>query len=125
MKGLNSGKNNGMYGKSPSHTKRILVFSNKHTKKKTFYVRSSYEKIFVDQINENNFIKKFTYEPKNFRVSYKDENGLERTYQPDFLVNKKIVEIKNKWNAELEETKIKERAFKKTFPNTKYTIIKW
>jgi len=125
-KGKNAGNKNGMYGKSPKNTKNIKVFSKKHTGNKIFAVRSSYEKIFVDKINENELISKFTYEPKEFKVKYKDKQGIERTYQPDFLVeDNQIREIKNKWNAELEETKLKENAFRTKFPYIDYKIIAW
>ena len=63
MKGVNAGKNNGMYGKTPKNTKRIKVYSEKHTKNKIFFVKSSYEKKIVDDINNNNSINFFTYEP--------------------------------------------------------------
>jgi hypothetical protein len=73
----------------------------------------------------DNLISNFTYEPKQFKVKYKDEKGIQRTYQPDFLLKNEIIEIKNKWSAKLKETKIKKEAFKKAFPNIKYQIICW
>ena len=126
VKGKNAGSKNGMYGKSPKNTKNIEVFSKKHTGNKIFTVRSSYEKIIVDKINENKLISKFTYEPKKYKVEYKDENGVERTYQPDFLIeDNQVREIKNNWSAGLEETKLKEIAFRQKFPNIDYRIIAW
>jgi len=126
MLGKNSGEKNGMYGKSPKNTKLIKVYSEKHTGKKQFNVRSSYEKIYIDDINKNNEILKFTYEPENFKIKYKDEKGNNRTYQPDFLINdNKVVEIKNSWNVTLNETKLKEIAFKEKFPLIIYEIIFW
>lgn len=126
MIGKNSGENNAMYGKSPKNTKSITVFSEKHTNKKEFNVRSSHEKRFIDIINQNNDIIAFTYEPQNFKVKYVDEKGINRTYQPDFLLNdNKITEIKNRWNVTLKETKIKEAAFRKQFPLIEYEIVFW
>ena len=124
MKGVNAGSKNGMYGKTPSNTKRIKVFSDKHIKNKKFIVKSSYEAKFVDIINCDINIKSFVYEPKNFRIKYKDENGISRTYLPDFLINNnQIIEIKNKWSANLPETILKAEKFKKTFEDIDYKII--
>jgi hypothetical protein len=126
MLGKNSGEKNGMFGKTPSNTKRILVFSNKEKDKNEFFVKSSYEKIYVDLLNRDPLILFFQYEPKEFKVFYKDSNNKRRTYQPDFLINgKEIVEIKNTWNAKLPETLEKEKAFKNQYPNMLFKIIKW
>jgi hypothetical protein len=126
MIGKNSGDHNGMYGKTPKNTKNIKVYSEKHTGSKEFIVRSSHEKKFVDIINENKDVIKFTYEPKDFKVKYVDENNIKRTYQPDFLLNdNKITEIKNSWNVTLPETKIKQNAFQKQYPSIEYEIIFW
>jgi hypothetical protein len=123
LKGNNLGDKNGMYGKSPKHTRKIKVYSNKNIGEKEFIVRSSYEKIFIEKLNEDKSVDFFKYEPKEYRTEYISE-GLKRTYQPDFLINgKEIIEIKNKWNITLEETKIKERAFRNKFPLIPYKII--
>ena len=115
MKGKNIGSNNGMFGKSPTNTKLIMVTSNKHTKKSNFYVRSSYEEKYVKMLNEDDSVTHFTYEPKQFRTTY-EFNGKLHTYMPDFLINDNlIVEIKNEWNATLKETTIKSDAFMNTF----------
>lgn len=122
MIGVNAGDKNGMYGKSPKNTKNIEVYSEKHLHQKHLKVRSTFEKRFIDELNNDIKVINFIYEPKKFKVKYIDENGVKRTYQPDFLVNEnKIVEIKNKWNVTLEETRIKEDAFRKSF-NVDYEI---
>lgn len=122
MKGVNIGKKNGMYGKTPTNTRRIKVFSNKEPRK-TFYVKSSYEAKYIDILNEDTNVTYFQYEPKQFRVSYKDKKGNDKTYQPDFYVNNKIIEIKNLWSSSLYDTKIKERAFRSQFPDMVYEIV--
>jgi protein-arginine kinase activator protein McsA len=121
MKGKNSGDKNGMYGITPENTKRIKVKSYKEPRIE-FYVKSSYEKKFVDFLNSDSDVKEFLYEPSEFRSFYLDPNGINRTYQPDFYVNGKVIEIKNSWNVNLEETKIKEESFRNQFPNTEYEI---
>jgi len=124
MIGINSGNKNGMYGKSPKNTKNIEVFSKKHTGKKVFNVRSSYEAEFVKRINRNELISKFTYEPKQYKVNYIDNLGINRTYQPDFLINdNEVIEIKNSWNSQLDETHIKEKYFRTQFPTITYKIL--
>ena len=123
-KGKNAGKKNGMYGKSTPHTKNIRVFSEKHTKNNFFIVRSTYEEKFVEIINKDDSIKKFTYEPNEYRVYFINEKGVERSYQPDFLINEdRITEIKNSYSIKLEETKIKEKTFLNQFPYMKYKIL--
>lgn len=123
LKGINKGSKNGMFGVSPKHTKPILVFSKKHTKDENFKVRSSYEKKYVDVINNDPSIYSFTYEPKKFQTFYIDSSMNERSYQPDFLINDNlIIEIKNGWNVTLPETKEKEIAFKNKH-KIKYKII--
>lgn len=116
MIGVNSGEKNGMYGKSPKHTKHIWVFSEKHTGEKYFEVRSSYEKRFVEELNENNNVTFFTYEPLEYKTKFLDKKGVNRSYQPDFLINNNLVmEIKNRWNITLDETAEKENAFNNNF----------
>ncbi len=47
---------------------------------------------------------------QKFRIPYKDYNGIDRTYQPDFLINKKIlveVKPKNLWNTLIVKSKKK------------------
>jgi hypothetical protein len=120
MKGKNTGDSNGMYGVSPENTKRIKVKSEKEPRIE-FYVKSSFEARFISDLNSDAQISNFIYEPKEYRVFYIEDNK-QRTYQPDFLVNGKVIEIKNPWNAKLEETKIKEKAFRNQFPNIEYEI---
>ena len=118
MKGVNAGEKNGMYGKSPKNTQRILVSSNKHLGNPEFFVRSSYEKIFVDLINKDDNIISFEYEPKFYKCKYVLDSR-NRTYQPDFLIKEKIdeyvVEVKAEWAIELKETKAKEQSFRQNF----------
>lgn len=117
-----TGKNNPMYGKTPTNTKRIRVTSTK-TKDFSFLVKSSYEAEYVDLLNNDDSVKSFEYEPRSFRVKYKDKNNISRTYMPDFLVNDKVIEIKNSWNIKLPDVNEKKEAFNKAFPNTEYQII--
>ena len=118
MKGVNSGEKNGMYGKSPKNTQRILVYSLKHIGNTEFFVRSSYERDFVKEINENENIISFEYEPKIYKCKYVLDSK-NRTHQPDFLINEKIseyvVEVKDEWTMGLDETKAKEQSFKENF----------
>jgi hypothetical protein len=122
MKGKNKGDKNGMFGKTPKHTKNITVFTEKSSIK-NFVVRSTYEKLYIDKLNNDKFVSRFEYEPSLYKVKYMDDNGTNKTYQPDFLVGGKIIEIKNKWNATHIETKIKKDAFEKQFPEIEYVIL--
>lgn len=119
MIGKNTGEKNGMYGKKPKNTQRIKVYSEKHLNSKIFVVRSTYEKDYIELLNKDNNVISFKYEPKEYRCNY-ILSGKKRTYQPDFLVNevKKqyVVEVKAKWMLENEETIIKEKTFKETYP---------
>lgn len=126
MKGINVGEKNGMYGKSPANVKRIEVQSDKHVGNTKFFVRSSWESKYVDELNSDSNVVKFEFEPRQYRVKYVDEFGAKRTYQPDFLINDTIVvEIKNSWNVKLKETQLKETAFKIMFPFIEYRLIFW
>jgi hypothetical protein len=127
MKGKNKGELNGMYGKSPKNTKSIKIVSLKHQDDTNVTVRSSYEKLFIEEIDKDLNIVSFLYEPKQFKTIYIDKKNSKRTYQPDFLVNYvdgtcKVIEIKNKWSSSLEETQIKKDAFQNAF-DIDYEII--
>jgi hypothetical protein len=89
---LHSGKNNPMYGK-PSPNGSGQGWKGWY---KDFYFRSLRELSYVIYLDENN-IKWSTAEKKKFRIEYKDYNGTDRTYAPDFIIeDKKLVEIKPK-----------------------------
>ena len=78
--GKMAGKNNNMYGRSPSHIKPIYY--------KNLILRSSYELEFVKRLEDLNI--KFEYEPKRFILTE------EITYLPDFYLPDydKWIEIK-------------------------------
>lgn len=120
-----SGENNPMFGISPKNTKRLKVHSVKHIGNKTFFVRSSYEKEYVEEITANERVISFEYEPASFKCNYLLANK-NRTYQPDFLITEidrtYIVEIKAKWQKDSAETLIKEKAFKDTY-SIEYKIL--
>lgn len=121
---IKKGNKNPMFGKSPKHTKNILVNTTK-TNSHFLLVRSSYEKKFVLSMENNHNVSFFEYEPKDFKVIY-NHNG-KKTYQPDFLVVEKdkryIVEIKAEWQRYNENTILKEKAFKSVFPEIEYKIL--
>jgi len=86
-----SGKNNPMYGK-PSPQGSGNGWSGWY---KGWYFRSLRELSYVINYLEKNNMTWVSAEKKRFRIPYKDWDGRDRTYHPDFFVeNKKIVEIK-------------------------------
>ncbi len=118
MKIINAGENNPMFGKSPKNTKRILVYSDKHNGAKNFYVRSSYEELYVKELNESETVVSFIYEPVMFKCNYVSDNK-KRTYQPDFFVTEQtktyVTEVKAKWQKDSEDTIQKKTAFINSF----------
>lgn len=89
---IHSGKNNPMYNK-PSPNGSGQGWKGWY---KNFYFRSLRELSYVLFLDKNN-IKWQSAEKKEFRIPYKDWNGIDRTYAPDFLIqDKKLIEIKPK-----------------------------
>lgn len=83
----NKGKNNPMYGKAPP------VGSGNGCGGWYYgtYFRSLTELNYILYMEEKG-IKWESAENKKYQVSYKDENGTDRTYRPDFfLINEKMV----------------------------------
>jgi hypothetical protein len=68
---------------------------------KGFHFRSLRElQFYISEIDEKGIIFE-SAQKKSFRIAYKNYEGMDRTYQPDFLINGKIlIEIKPKklWN---------------------------
>lgn len=91
-----SGKNNPMYGKSPpiGSGNGCSGWYNGH------YFRSLAELNYILYLESQN-IKWSTAEIKKYRVKYKNEQGKDKTYCPDFIINNDtIIECKPKplWN---------------------------
>ncbi len=87
---LHSGKNNPMYGKPPPKG------SGQGWKGwyKDFYFRSLRELSYILYLDHNK-IEWESAETSRFRIPYKDYLNKDRTYAPDFLINKtELVEIK-------------------------------
>jgi len=75
--------------------------------KRDFIYRSSWEQLYLQQLEENEFVKSYKYEP--FRISYLNESGGKRYTVPDFLVTFSsghiaVVEIRPSYRLEFEET---------------------
>lgn len=86
-----SGKNNPMYGR-PSPQGSGNGWSGWY---KGWYFRSLRELSYVVKHLEKNNLKWESAEKKKFTIPYKDWDGADRTYRPDFFVeNKDLVEIK-------------------------------
>jgi hypothetical protein len=92
----NSGNKNPRYGKCPPNSSG----SGWHSWYKDDYFRSLRELIFYIQNNTDN--KKCECVEHIINIKYKGEDGHDRTYRPDFLVDEKLlIEIKPKylWNS--------------------------
>lgn len=86
-----SGKNNPMYGK-PSPKGSGNGWSGWY---KGWFFRSLKELSYMINVIEKNHYKWESAETGKFRIKYIDYNGRERTYNPDFLINDKIlIEVK-------------------------------
>ena len=89
---IHSGKNNPMYGK-PSPNGSGQGWKGWY---KGHYFRSLREVSFTLYLDANN-IPWTTGEAHKFDITYKNYDGTDRTYRPDFFVNnEKLVEIKPK-----------------------------
>jgi hypothetical protein len=107
---LNSGKNNSMYGK-PSPQGSGNGWSGWY---KEWYFRSLRELSYVINYLEKNNMKWETAEKKIFTIPYRDYDGKDRTYRPDFFVeNKKLVEVKPGKLRQAVTNSLKEAAAKK------------
>ena len=88
------------------YSKKGYFFSEKNSK--MFFYRSSWEKRFMEQLEEDR--STFFYEVEPFAIEYKFDGSIHR-YIPDFLINDElIVEIKPRFKLEEPQTiaKIKE-----------------
>ena len=84
------GSKNSMYGKPPS----VGAGSGWGGWYKDWYFRSLKELTYVLQIEENNW-RWESAECKQYAIPYTDNNGVEKTYRADFVVNgKMLVEVK-------------------------------
>lgn len=83
------GKNNAMYGK-PTPVNAGVGWRGKF---ENLTFRSLRELMFIIEMKENN---KSIESAEHLKICYKDYNGTDRTYRPDFIIlqEKKIVEIK-------------------------------
>lgn len=79
---------------------------------------SSWELAYYIWLSDNN--KQFIYHPE-FSIAYTDDNGIDRVYFPDFLVEGKFVEIKGEqfFNKEGEPYNL----YKKEFWKNKYNML--
>jgi glutaredoxin len=101
-----SGKNNPMYGK-PSPQGSGNGWANWY---KGFHFRSLRELQYYINFVDGKGISCESGQTKKFRIPYKDYNGIDRTYSPDFFIDGKfLVEIKPKklWNTNLVKLKKK------------------
>jgi hypothetical protein len=88
-----SGKNNPMYGKS-SPKGSGKGYSGWY---KNWYYRSFLELSFILLVIEKYKLKYESAEQRKWQVSYTNNEGVERTYRADFIINDKyMVEIKPK-----------------------------
>jgi len=103
-----SGKNNPMYGRSPSCKAGIGISGSIVTNGEKIIFRSSLElRVFVWLIRNNIYFKLSKH-----RIKYIDENEIHRTYNPDIVIDKKIYEIKPKKLINLKRNQLKFQALK-------------
>jgi hypothetical protein len=118
MKLINKGEKNPMFGRSPKNTSSVQAISDKHHGDSIFNVRSTYEREYVELLNDNDSVLYFVYEPKKYRCEYEME-GVKRTYQPDFYVKEidyeYVTEVKALWQLETNETIAKKDGFIRKF----------
>lgn len=78
---------------------------------KTMFFRSSFEKKYMVELDNNVNVVWYEYEPKNITLKY-EWNGTIRNYKPDFLVtysngDKRLVEVKNDYHIKFERNQAK------------------
>lgn len=115
----NSGSNNPMFGK-PSPKGSGNGWSGWYN---GFYFRSILELSYLKYLIDNG-IKFRTAETHEFKVEYKDWNGIKRNYFPDFYLEdtQEIIEIKPIKLIKSKQNKSKFKAAKRKFGN-KFKII--
>lgn len=79
-----------------NNEKRVVIIKKEFDTKRGYsynniYFDSSWKLAFYIWLKENN--KQFIYQPEFF-IDYIDDNGINRRYSPDFLVEGKFYEIK-------------------------------
>jgi len=105
--GLQSGKNNPMYGK-PSPTGSGNGWANWY---KGRHFRSLRElQYFISDVEGKGLSCESA---QKYRIPYKSYDGTDRTYQPDFLVGNSLIEIKPKKLWETPLVKLKREAAEK------------
>lgn len=105
QKGTFKGKNNGRFGKVPSHGKSSYY--------KNIFMRSSWEIAYAKYLDKNNI--KWLYESKIFDLG-------DTTYTPDFYLPEtdEYIEIKGWWR---DKSKIKFDLFRQKYPKIKIIVI--
>lgn len=70
----------------PKHGKAKYIQGNFYSKKnaESFPYKSSYELAYLHQLETDNEVIKYLYEP--FELYYNDVNGKQRIYRPDFMI---------------------------------------
>ena len=103
----NSGANNPMYGR-PSPKGSGNGWSGWY---KGWYFRSLRELSYVINHLEKKSLKWESAEKKKFSIAYKDWDGTDKTYRPDFFVeNKQLIEIKPERLRRTITVKLKQKA---------------
>lgn len=102
----NFGKNNPMYGKSPSLLSGIGISGAILNDKNKYYFRSSLElKVFLYLIDNN-----IKFKISKHRIHYTDIYGHNRTYNPDIIIGNTLYEIKPQKMIKLKAVEIKKNA---------------
>src|SRR3990172_13098120 len=120
-----SGTGNPMFGKSPTHTKRIKFYSAKNNEE--FVLKSSYEHLAVLKLESDKTILSYTYE--KLVIPYSD-SGRDRNYIPDFKIERTndvgaIIEVKPESLLNIWNNKIKIDAGKKYAKENNLDFLLW
>lgn len=101
-----TGKNNPMYGKSPSILSGIGISGWILNDDDKYFFRSSLElKVFLYLIENN-----INFKISKHRIRYVDNFSNDKTYNPDIVINNVICEIKPSNMLKIESVKMKQKA---------------
>lgn len=83
--------------------------------REVFY-RSGYERQYMEQLDADESVAWYEYEPRSVRITYEFE-GAKKIYKPDFLVQyvdgtKRLVELKSTWTITFERSRAKLEALR-------------
>lgn len=114
------GEKNKMYGKIPG----IGAGNGISGWYKDWYFRSLHELTYMIHVIERFNLHWKSAESREFAVKYVNENGTQRNYFCDFIINDKyIIEIKPKALRKTKENLLKFEAAKKQFVDLKFKVV--